>query len=109
MALGGSWLSGRIVVQASSLQLRCRLEACTTMALLLALCRLYWHLMLKKRKTRELAMQVLFVWDTNGASDVDLARQVVTDGTPDVDVRSQALAWATAAWEQREICDTRTE
>jgi transcription antitermination protein NusB len=63
----------------------------------------------KKRKTRELAMQVLFVWDTNGSGDVDLARQIVTDGTPDDDVRHQALAWATGAWEQREIADLRVE
>jgi N utilization substance protein B len=63
----------------------------------------------KKRKTRELAMQVLFVWDTHGSSDVDLARQIVTDGTPDVDVRSTALEWAGGAWEQREIADLRVE
>jgi N utilization substance protein B len=63
----------------------------------------------KKRKTRELAMQVLFVWDTNSASDADLGRQIVTDGTPDVDVRSTALQWATSAWEQREVADVRIE
>ena len=65
--------------------------------------------MLKKRKTRELAMQVLFLWDNGGALDVDLARQVVTDGTPDVDIRQLALEWATGAWEQREISDLRVE
>ena len=54
-------------------------------------------------------MQVLFLWDTNGTQDVDLARQVVTDGTTDVDIRQLALAWATGAWEQREISDTRVE
>ena len=65
--------------------------------------------MLKKRKTRELAMQVLFLWDTNGASDIELARQVVTDGTPDDEIRRDALQWATGAWEQREIADARVE
>ena len=55
--------------------------------------------MLKKRKTRELAMQVLFLWDNSGAQDVDLARQVVTDGTTDVDIRQLALEWATGAWD----------
>jgi N utilization substance protein B len=65
--------------------------------------------MLKKRKIRELAMQVLFLWDTNGAQDQDLARQVVTDGTPDADIRRRALDWANGAWDQREITDLRTE
>ena len=65
--------------------------------------------MQKKRKTRELAMQVLFLWDTSSASDVDLARQVVTDGTPDDEIRRDSLQWATSAWEQREIADARVE
>lgn len=54
-------------------------------------------------------MQVLFLWDNHGAQDVDLARQVVTDGTTDVDIRTIALEWATGAWEQRETSDTRVE
>ena len=48
----------------------------------------------KKRKTRELAMQVLFVWDSNGVNDADLARQIVTDGSPDEEVRTTAVQWA---------------
>ena len=63
--------------------------------------------MLKKRKIRELAMQVLFLWDNNGLSDIDLARQVVTDGSDDSSVRTRALEWSSAAWDQREISDTR--
>ncbi len=54
-------------------------------------------------------MQVLFLWDTNGAGDIELARQVVTDGTPDEEIRRDALQWATTAWEQREIADARVE
>lgn len=54
-------------------------------------------------------MQVLFLWDTNGTQDMDLARQLVTDGTPEEDVRRTALEWAAGAWEQREISDTRVE
>jgi N utilization substance protein B len=65
--------------------------------------------MLKKRKTRELAMQVLFVWDTNGSNDIDLARQVVSDGSADDEIQRDALQWAGSAWEQREIADTRVE
>jgi N utilization substance protein B len=63
----------------------------------------------KKRKTRELAMQVLFVWDSNGVNDADLGRQIVTDGTPDDEVRTTAVQWAGGAWEQREIADQRIE
>lgn len=65
--------------------------------------------MLKKRKVRELAMQVLFVWDASGEADVDHARQLVTDGSPDADVRRQALQWATGAWEQRGLADQWVE
>ena len=68
---------------------------------------LYWAAMLKKRKTRELAMQVLFLWDNSGSQDADLAKQVVADGTEDASIRALSLEWAMAAWEQREISDTR--
>ena len=54
-------------------------------------------------------MQVLFLWDNSGTQEVDLARQVVADGTPDEEIRRLALEWATGAWEQREISDTRVE
>jgi N utilization substance protein B len=65
--------------------------------------------MLKKRKVRELAMQVLFVWDAHNEADVDLARQLVTDGTQEPEVRQQAIQWATNAWEQRQIADQWVE
>jgi N utilization substance protein B len=65
--------------------------------------------MTKKRKVRELAMQALFVWDTNSSSDAALAEQVIRDGSDDAEVRRQALQWATAAWEQRQLTDTRVE
>lgn len=54
-------------------------------------------------------MQILFLWDTNSSADMDVARQVVADGTPDEEIRRLALEWATGAWEQREISDTRVE
>ena len=65
--------------------------------------------MLNKRKARELAMQVLFVWDTNGSPDSEFARQIVTDGVADLPVRELALQWASGAWEQRTISDARVE
>jgi N utilization substance protein B len=65
--------------------------------------------MTKKRKTRELAMQVMFLWDTHGGQDADSARQVVSDATQDVDQRAAALDLATKAWEHRETADPWVE
>jgi transcription antitermination protein NusB len=61
--------------------------------------------MSKKRKARELAMQVLFLWDTNGDNNDLLAAQVVNDGSDDDDVRRDALTIAAAAWNGRAIAD----
>lgn len=65
--------------------------------------------MIKKRRIRELAMQVLFLWDTQGQSDAQMARQVLGDGTDDVALRRSAFELATAAWEQREVADRWVE
>ena len=54
-------------------------------------------------------MQSMFLWDTNGSRDVDQARQVISDGSEDTDVRERAMSMATGAWEQREIIDQRVE
>lgn len=61
--------------------------------------------MSKKRKARELAMQVLFLWDTNGENNDLLAAQAVNDGSPDDDVRRDALKMAAAAWSGRQVAD----
>ena|SRR5438105_8678741 len=65
--------------------------------------------MLKKRKTRELAMQALFLWDTNGRMDLDLARPLVEEGTDDPALGDSALQMAQGTWEQRETIDARIE
>jgi N utilization substance protein B len=65
--------------------------------------------MLKKRKTREIAMQVLFVWDANGSDDPEAARQVVEGGSQENDIRQAAIELATAAWKQRELTDPWVE
>ena len=61
--------------------------------------------MSKKRKARELAMQVLFLWDTNGDNNDVVAAQVVNDGTDDDEVRRDALTTAAAAWNGRAVAD----
>jgi N utilization substance protein B len=63
----------------------------------------------KKRKARELAMQVLFVWDTHAQADRELAEQVMLGGTPEADVRQDALRMAEGAWEQRQMADAWVE
>ena len=63
----------------------------------------------KKRKTRELAMQTLFLWDATGKDDVDTARQLVADGTEDHEIRRAALDMAAGTWNQREQIDTWVE
>jgi N utilization substance protein B len=65
--------------------------------------------MLKKRRVRELAMQILFLWDTQEGSDRALAEQIVMDGSDDPEIRRSALDAAAAAWEQRTIIDQRLE
>jgi N utilization substance protein B len=65
--------------------------------------------MVRKRKTRELAMQVLFLWDTNGARDVEPARPILEEGTSDEEIRRSALEMATQTWEHREMIDQWVE
>jgi N utilization substance protein B len=65
--------------------------------------------MLRKRKTRELAMQTLFLWDATGSRDVELARPILEEGTADDEIRRSALEMASGAWEQREAIDQRVE
>ena len=65
--------------------------------------------MLKKRKTRELAMQLLFLWDSNGEPDTVLADQCLRDSGADAEVCRGALAMASGAWEQRGLIEARVE
>ena len=54
-------------------------------------------------------MQVLFLWDTNGARDLELARPILEEGTSDDEIRRSALDMAGGAWDQRESIDQRVE
>src|SRR5437867_258379 len=58
------------------------------------------------RRARELAMQVLFLWDTNAQSDPLLAAQVASDDSSINDeTRRLGLEMAAAAWDAREMAD----
>src|SRR3954470_20957452 len=63
----------------------------------------------KRRKTREVAMQVLFVWDANGENDPDVARKAAAQATDDEAVRNAAVEMARQAWLGREACDVWVE
>jgi N utilization substance protein B len=61
------------------------------------------------RKTRELAMQVLFLWDSNANVDLTLGWQATDVGEPDETVRMRSLQMAEGAWSQRETIDAWIE
>jgi N utilization substance protein B len=65
--------------------------------------------MFKKRKIRELAMQILFLWDSQDSADAALAEQVVADGSDDAETRLASLQMSAATWEQRKLIDERIE
>ena len=74
-----------------------------------SLARLYSRQMQNKRRIRELAMQILFLWDTQDGADRALAEQIVMDGSDDPEIRRAATDAAAGAWEQRSIIDQRLE
>lgn len=54
-------------------------------------------------------MQVLFLWDSNGEQDADLARRMMDEESDDPTVGASALEMANGAWEQRAAIDLRVE
>jgi N utilization substance protein B len=62
-------------------------------------------MIVKKRKSRELAMQVLFLWDTHGADDADNAAQAMRDSRADAAAQSLAMEMARGAWDGRALAD----
>jgi N utilization substance protein B len=65
--------------------------------------------MSSKRKIRELALQLLFLWDTHGERDEEMTQQAVRDGTDDVAERARCVELAGAAWDNRQIADAWIE
>jgi len=61
--------------------------------------------MLNRRKIRELAMQILFLWDTQQERTPESADRVAADATEDHETRRHAIAMAEGAWEQRASID----
>lgn len=65
--------------------------------------------MTTRRKIREIALQVLFLWDAHGSDDQEMARHVTHDASDDPVVRASAMKMAEGAWTNREISDTWVE
>jgi N utilization substance protein B len=65
--------------------------------------------MTNKRKTRELALQVLFLWDAHGAADAPMAMQVAHDLSEDTVTRQRGIEMAQGAWDGRELADKWVE
>jgi N utilization substance protein B len=61
------------------------------------------------RKVRELAMQVLFLWDANANIDLTLGWQATDFGDFDEALRMKALHMAEQTWSQRDIIDAWME
>jgi N utilization substance protein B len=61
------------------------------------------------RKIRELAMQVLFLWDANGSIDLALGWQATDFGDFEEGLRMKALHMAEQTWAQRETIDAWVE
>jgi transcription antitermination protein NusB len=62
-----------------------------------------------KRKIRELALQLLFLWDSHGERDEEMTQQAVRDASTEITLRTRALELAGAVWEHRQIADTWVE
>lgn len=62
-----------------------------------------------KRKTRELALQILFLWDAQGESERGSAEQVVKDAGMELGAGEQAIAMADAAWKGHAVGDVWIE
>lgn len=57
------------------------------------------------RKVRELAMQVLFLWDANANLDLKLGWEATQHGEIEETIRMKSLQMAEQTWSQREVID----
>lgn len=54
-------------------------------------------------------MQVLFLWDTEGAANPAEAEQVINDGSTEDEIRRDSLVMAKGAWDGRNVADAWME
>ena len=65
--------------------------------------------MIRKTLVRRLALQVLFLFDSQGIVEQDMALRALEQGSDDVEARLEAFAMAKGAWEWREQSDAIIE
>lgn len=58
-----------------------------------------------KRKSRELALQLLFLWDAHGQRDEQMTQEATHEASDDPVTRQRGLEIATGAWNGRETAD----
>jgi N utilization substance protein B len=61
--------------------------------------------MLRRSQARQIALQILFQFDSQGEVDKEMAAQAADGGSDDLDTRQRALTMAQGAWENREVSD----
>ena len=64
---------------------------------------------MQKHKSRELAMQILFLWDAQGSDDPELADRAAHDVAIEDEARRNGQRMAKAGWENREQADAWVE
>jgi N utilization substance protein B len=65
--------------------------------------------MSRKSQIRQLALQLLFLFDANGAADRELAEVALREGSDDADTRQRAIEMAMSTFESRETIDAWVE
>src|SRR5262245_21755246 len=65
--------------------------------------------MLRSTQVRQLALQLLFLFDAHNAVDEAMATQAVAEGTDDAEARRRAIDASKGAWEYRETSDNWVE
>ncbi len=65
--------------------------------------------MIRARKVREIALQILFAWDSAGEADEKTSLQIAADASEDANTRMRAYEAATKTWEYRVQADAWVE
>src|SRR5581483_11738721 len=65
--------------------------------------------MSRKSQIRQLALQILFLFDAHNAADRELGMQAARETADDAGARERAIEMATGAWNSRETIDAWDE
>lgn len=65
--------------------------------------------MIRARKVREIALQILFAWDAAGDAEEKVALHIAMDASQDANTRLRALEAANKTWEYRAQADEWVE